>query len=92
MNTGRAVFFDRFSRLSNVSAALLNIAMFNTYQENADLRSAAYSLLSAVCSSLSYDVESFMPSSGMYRSHSFMFGFLTAFDQAGSYPVVRSRI
>lgn len=64
MNTGRAVFFDRFSRLSNVSAALLNIAMFNTYQENADLRSAAYSLLSAVCASLSYDAESFLPSSG----------------------------
>ena len=64
MNTSRAVFFDRFSRLSNVSAALLNIAMFNTYQDNADLRGAAYNLLAAVCNSLNFGTETFLPSTG----------------------------
>ncbi|KAI5118442.1 hypothetical protein M0805_000576 [Coniferiporia weirii] len=64
MSISRAVFFDRFSRLSNVSAALLNIAMFNTHHENPDLRSSAYDLLVAVCSSINYNEESLLPSSG----------------------------
>ncbi|KAH8118768.1 hypothetical protein DFH11DRAFT_1839273 [Phellopilus nigrolimitatus] len=64
MNVSRSIFFDRFSRLSNVSAALLNIAMYNTHHESPDLRSAAYDLLAAVCSSINYNGASLLPSFG----------------------------
>lgn len=64
MSAGRAIFFDRFSRLSNVSAALLNIGMSNAHHDLPDLRSSAYDLLRAVCSSISYDADIMLPSSG----------------------------
>ncbi|KAL5507799.1 IRA2 [Sanghuangporus vaninii] len=64
MNSTRAVFFDRFSRLSNISAALLNIGMLNVHHEHPDLRSSAYDLLRAVCSSINFDTDSMLPSSG----------------------------
>jgi hypothetical protein len=65
MSHGRAVFFDRFSRQLNTSAALLNVAMFNTIHDDADLRSAAYRLLQAVCLSLNYEGDLFLPSTGL---------------------------
>lgn len=61
MSVSRTKFFDRFSRLSNVSALLLNIAMFNAFADSLDLRGAAYNLLTSVCSSIKYDGELFLP-------------------------------
>ena len=64
MNINRTIFFDRFSRLSNISAALLNIAMFNLHSELPDLRSSAYDLLVSVCLSINYNEEQLLPSAG----------------------------
>ena len=64
MSHSRIVLFDRFSRQSNTSAALLNIGMFNTIQDDSELRGAAYKLLQAVCTSLSYSGDLFLPSTG----------------------------
>lgn len=46
---------ERFPRLSNIAATLLNIGMININHENEALRGAAYDLLSAVCSYLRYE-------------------------------------
>ena len=68
MNVSHTMFFDRFSRLSNVSALLLNIAMFNAFADSQDLRGAAYSLLASVCSSIKYDGELFLPAGSSLHS------------------------
>lgn len=64
MSISRTVFFDRFSRLSNISAALLNIALFNMHSELPDLRSSAYDLLVSVCASINYSEDTLLPSAG----------------------------
>ncbi|KAG6336483.1 hypothetical protein ID866_2597 [Astraeus odoratus] len=46
---------ERFPRLSNVSATLLQVGMLNIDSDEEDLRSAAYDLLGAICSYLGYD-------------------------------------
>ena len=69
MSHSRIVLFDRFSRQSNTSAALLNIGMFNTIQDDSELRGAAYKLLQAVCTSLSYSGDLFLPSTGTLVPH-----------------------
>ena len=64
MTSTRSILSDRYSRLSNVHAALLDIAMLNTFSDLPDLRGAAYDLIRAVCSSMNFDTESWLPSSG----------------------------
>ena len=46
---------ERFSRLSNVSAALLHISMLNLGYNNEELRAASYELLTSVIASFNLD-------------------------------------
>ncbi len=55
---------ERFSRLSNVSAALLHIAMRNMGTENPELSGASYELLSAVVGSFDLDASPIMTTKG----------------------------
>jgi hypothetical protein len=55
---------ERFSRLSNVSAALLHIAMRNMGTENPELSGASYELLAAVVGSFDLDASPIMTTKG----------------------------
>ena len=55
---------ERFSRLSNVSAALLHIAMRNMGTESSELSGASYELLAAVVGSFDLDASPIMTTKG----------------------------
>jgi hypothetical protein len=55
---------ERFSRLSNVSAALLHIAMRNMGTESPELSGASYELLAAVVGSFDLDASPIMTTKG----------------------------
>ncbi|KAI0306901.1 hypothetical protein B0F90DRAFT_1915023 [Multifurca ochricompacta] len=57
---------ERFSRLSNVSAALLHIAMRNMGTENPELSGASYELLSAVVGSFDLDASPILTTKGLW--------------------------
>ena len=57
---------ERFSRLSNVSAALLHIAMRNMGTENPELSGASYELLAAVVGSFDLDASPIMTTKGLW--------------------------
>jgi hypothetical protein len=57
---------ERFSRLSNVSAALLHIAMRNMGTENPELSGASYELLAAVVGSFDLDSSPIMTTKGEF--------------------------
>ncbi|KAH9981838.1 hypothetical protein BJV74DRAFT_778311 [Russula compacta] len=57
---------ERFSRLSNVSAALLHIAMRNMGTENAELSGASYELLAAVVGSFDVDASPIVTTKGLW--------------------------
>ncbi|KAI0065862.1 hypothetical protein BV25DRAFT_1988944 [Artomyces pyxidatus] len=57
---------ERFSRLSNVSAALLHIAMLNMGLENDELSGASYELLSAVVGSFNLDANPILTAKGIW--------------------------
>ncbi|KAI0265102.1 hypothetical protein BC834DRAFT_880157 [Gloeopeniophorella convolvens] len=57
---------ERFSRLSNVSAALLHIAMRNMGTESPELSGASYELLSAVVGSFDLDANPILSTNGMW--------------------------
>ncbi|KAH9030143.1 hypothetical protein EDB85DRAFT_1456161 [Lactarius pseudohatsudake] len=57
---------ERFSRLSNVGAALLHIAMRNMGTENAELSGASYELLSAVVGSFDLDASPILTTKGLW--------------------------
>ena len=52
------------SRLSDVSAALLNVGLLNVCDEDESLRGAAYDLLFAVCSYVNYEANPLVPLRG----------------------------
>ena len=55
---------ERFSRLSNVSAALLHIAMRNMGTENHELSGASYELLAAIVGSFDLDASPILTTKG----------------------------
>jgi hypothetical protein len=55
---------ERFSRLSNVSAALLHISMRNMGTESPELSGASYELLTAVVGSFDLDTSPIMTTKG----------------------------
>ncbi len=57
---------ERFSRLSNVGAALLHIAMRNMGTENSELSGASYELLAAVVGSFDLDASPIMTTKGRF--------------------------
>ena len=57
---------ERFSRLSNVSAALLHIAMRNMGTESSELSGASYELLAAVVGSFDMDASPIMTTKGRF--------------------------
>ncbi|KAI0291754.1 hypothetical protein BC826DRAFT_969907 [Russula brevipes] len=57
---------ERFSRLSNVSAALLHIAMRNMGTESPELSGASYELLTAVVGSFDLDSSPIMTTKGLW--------------------------
>lgn len=57
---------ERFSRLSNVGAALLHIAMRNMGTENPELSGASYELLSAVVGSFDLDASPILTTKGLW--------------------------
>jgi hypothetical protein len=65
---------ERFARLSNVSAALLHIAMRNMGTENPELSGASYELLAAVVGSFDLDASPIMTTKG-----GFMIPFVRAY-------------
>lgn len=60
---------ERFSRLTNVTATLLQIGMISSIYEEDDLRESGLELLSAICSYLDYDGPAIVPMRGLYRSY-----------------------
>jgi hypothetical protein len=60
---------ERFSRLSNVGAALLHIAMRNMGTENPELSGASYELLSAVVGSFDLDASPILTTKGEFVIH-----------------------
>ena len=59
---------ERFSRLSNVSAALLHIGMMNMGVDDDELRGASYELLSSVLASFNLDSNPLITLRGSYFS------------------------
>ena len=57
---------ERFSRLSNVTAALLHISMRNMGTENPELSGASYELLAAVVGSFDLDASPIMTTKGEF--------------------------
>jgi hypothetical protein len=55
---------ERFSRLTNVTATLLQIGMISSVYEEDDLRESGLELLSAICSYLDYDGPAIVPMRG----------------------------
>ena len=58
---------ERFSRLTNVTATLLQIGMVSSIYEEDDLRESGLELLSAICSYLDYDGPAIVPMRGLHR-------------------------
>jgi hypothetical protein len=58
---------ERFSRLTNVTATLLQIGMISSIYEEDDLRESGLELLSAICSYLDYDGPAIVPMRGLCR-------------------------
>ena len=52
------------SRLSDVSATLLNVGLLNVCDEDESLRGAAYDLLFAVCAYVNYEANPLVPLRG----------------------------
>ncbi|THH31919.1 hypothetical protein EUX98_g2275 [Antrodiella citrinella] len=57
---------DRFSKLSNVVATLLHIGMLNIGSSDEELRTAAYELLVATCTSLDFEGRPVVPSRAVF--------------------------
>lgn len=55
---------ERFSRLTNVTATLLQIGMISSIYEEDDLRESGLELLSAICSYLEYEGPAIVPMRG----------------------------
>ena len=55
---------ERFSRLTNVTATLLQIGMISSIYEQDDLRESGLELLSAICNYLDYDGPAIVPMRG----------------------------
>lgn len=55
---------ERFSRLTNVTATLLQIGMISSIYQEDDLRESGLELLSAICSYLDYDGPAIVPMRG----------------------------
>lgn len=58
---------ERFSRLTNVTATLLQIGMISSIYEEDDLRESGLELLSAICSYLDYEGPAIVPMRGLHR-------------------------
>lgn len=58
---------ERFSRLTNVTATLLQIGMISSIYEEDDLRESGLELLSAICNYLDYDGPAIVPMRGSPR-------------------------
>jgi hypothetical protein len=56
---------ERFSRLTNVTATLLQIGMISSIYEEDDLRESGLELLSAICNYLDYDGPAIVPMRGL---------------------------
>ena len=56
---------ERYSRLSNVTAALLHVGMFSCTYEEEDLRDAGYELITSVCNYLDYQGPALVPIKGI---------------------------
>jgi len=56
---------ERFSRLTNVTATLLQIGMISSIYEEDDLRESGLELLSAICNYLDYEGPAIVPMRGM---------------------------
>ena len=57
---------DRFKKLSNVIASLLQIGMVNISSDNEELRVASYELLSSVCTYLDFEGKPVVPTKGNF--------------------------
>ena len=57
---------ERFSRLTNVTATLLQIGMISSIYEEDDLRESGLELLSAICSYLDYEGPAIVPMRGSH--------------------------
>jgi hypothetical protein len=57
---------ERFSRLTNVTATLLQIGMISSIYEEDDLRESGLELLSAICNYLDYDGPAIVPMRGSF--------------------------
>lgn len=58
---------ERFSRLTNVTATLLQIGMISSIYDEEDLRESGLELLSAICNYLDYDGPAIVPMRGLHR-------------------------
>lgn len=58
---------ERFSRLTNVTATLLQIGMISSIYEEDDLRESGLELLSAICSYLDYEGPAIVPMRGSHQ-------------------------
>ena len=63
---------ERFSRLSNVSAALLHISLLNLGADSSELRGASYELLASVISSFDLDTNPMLSTKGASCARYFM--------------------
>lgn len=57
---------ERFSRLTNVTATLLQIGMISSIYEEDDLRESGLELLSAICNYLDYEGPAIVPMRGLH--------------------------
>ena len=57
---------ERFSRLTNVTATLLQIGMVSSIYEEDDLRESGLELLSAICNYLEYEGPAIVPMRGSH--------------------------
>lgn len=64
MKSVQAAGPERFSRLTNVTATLLQIGMISSIYEEDDLRESGLELLSAICNYLDYDGPAIVPMRG----------------------------
>ena len=58
---------ERFSRLTNVTATLLQIGMISSIYEEDDLRESGLELLGAICNYLDYEGPAIVPMRGLHR-------------------------
>jgi len=57
---------ERFSRLTNITATLLQIGMISSIYEEDDLRESGLELLSAICNYLEYEGPAIVPMRGLH--------------------------